>query len=56
MAVAAVTGPAELAVLWERDLAPFFRQACQMLQAGTSRHENAPRKAWGGMTMPAGTG
>jgi pyruvate,water dikinase len=41
--IAAATTPAELIDLWEQDLAPFYRMACQMLQAGTSRYENAAR-------------
>ena len=33
----------ELANLWRNDLEPFYREACQMLQAGTSRYENTAR-------------
>jgi pyruvate,water dikinase len=35
--------PAELLRVWNDDLGPLFRAACQMLQAGTSGYENAYR-------------
>ncbi len=41
--IAAAPGPEALADLWLGALAPFFREACRMLQAGTSRYENAAR-------------
>ncbi|MBL8055564.1 MAG: hypothetical protein JNK29_02645, partial [Anaerolineales bacterium] len=41
--LAAAATPPALAELWTGALAPLLRQACQMLQAGTSRYENAAR-------------
>jgi rifampicin phosphotransferase len=42
-AIAGAATPAELAALWETRFEPLLRRTYQMLQAGTSRYENAYR-------------
>ncbi len=43
LAIETAVSPQELAQLWQSDIEPLLRQAYQMLQAGTSRYENAYR-------------
>ena len=43
VAVETAVSPTELAQFWQDDIEPLLRQAYQMLQAGTSRYENAYR-------------